>query len=955
LSPRIPRATYRLQLGAQTGLREARALVGYLDRLGVSDLYSSPLMQARSGSPHGYDVTDPTRIDDALGSEGDFEALVAELHRCEMGLLLDVVPNHMAASHENPWWRDVLESGPSSPYSHFFDIQWRGPGREERESRLLLPVLGDHYGRVLHQGQLRLAFRGSGFTVRYFDQVFPIDPETSDTILEPCLEQLRAELPARHPALREVAQVLALVTQLPPRKDRPPRRTTERHRRKLAIGERLERVGREQPVVAAALEASCERLCGRKGDPDSFRGLHRLLERQAYRLSYWKTARLRINYRRFFDIDDLVGVRVDDPAVFEARHPLLRRLVQEGRVSGVRVDHVDGLLDPRGYLEALRQHLGGENGELYVLVEKILDRDEELRQDWSVQGTTGYDFLNAVLRLLVDPAGLERLEVEYRRQCESEDDMARVARRCRMQAMESLLAAELEFLGREIELLAARDIVARDISHRELRLALLEVGAALPVYRTYVREDDVSDHDRRLIRGALRAARQRTPRRLVSDEAFEFLEHVLLFEPSDDAPEERDRWLRTVGRWQQLTGPVMAKGYEDTACYVYNSFTALNEVGSDPRRDPQGFGLAPFHAFCLSRASRWPGTLNATSTHDTKRSEDVRARLAALADLAAEWEQSVKRWSHMNRPSRVEVAGRAVPDAEEESLIYQTLVGAWPLDEAELPAFQQRLAVYLRKALREAKRRTSWIAPHAAHEDAVLGFVETLFSSSQGNRFLRDFHRFQRKLAFYGALNSLSQTLLKLAAPGVPDLYQGTELWDLSLADPDNRRPVDFARRERLLDQVERLANHAPARFAGELLSNWSDGRIKLYLTWRALELRRQKPALFQRGDYTPLEAVGPRRDSVCAFARRHRKDWILAAVPRLVAQLVRPERFPLGKEVWGVGSVQLPDAAPSRWVDVLSGASLEAAPVEGAQALRLHQLFEHFPLALLRPAEEPP
>jgi (1->4)-alpha-D-glucan 1-alpha-D-glucosylmutase len=398
----------------------------------------------------------------------------------------------------------------------------------------------------------------------------------------------------------------------------------------------------------------------------------------------------------------------------------------------------------------------------------------------------------------------------------------------------------------------------------------------------------------------------------------------------------------------------MAKGYEDTACYVYNAFTALNEVGSDPRRAADGFGLAPFHAFCRARASRWPGTMNCTSTHDTKRSEDVRARLVALADVAAEWEQSVKRWSHMNRPSRVEVAGRAVPDTSEESLIYQTLAGAWPFDERELPEFQRRVGEYLRKALREAKRRTSWIDPHPAHEDAVLGFVETLFSSSPGNRFLRDFQRFQKKLAFYGAINSLSQTLLKLTAPGVPDLYQGTELWDLSLADPDNRRPVDFVVRRRMLAELAELAEASPGRLPGELLSNWPDGRIKLYLTWRALQLRRDKAALFRRGDYAPLEALGPRRESVCAFARRHRKEWVLAAVPRMVAQLVRPERFPLGKEVWGVGALQLPEGAPSRWVDVLSGATLESAQVEGAQALRLHNVFEHFPVALLRPAEEP-
>jgi (1->4)-alpha-D-glucan 1-alpha-D-glucosylmutase len=946
---RIPSSTYRVQLGAELTLDDLRRAVRYLDRLGISDVYCSPLLQARPGSSHGYDVIDPRRVADGLGTERDLESLSEELRSREMGLLLDVVPNHMAASSENPWWRDVLESGPSSPYAHYFDIQWRGPARREPESQLFLPVLGEHYVKVLQGGQLRLEFGERGFGVSYGERWFPLDLETVGPILEEWLERLRGTLPASHRAIRELAQLLALVSKLPARKVRPPRRVTERHRSKEGIKERLRLLHTEHASTRAPLKATLARLNGRRGQPESFRELHAILDEQCYRLAYWRTARLRLNYRRFFDVNDLVGLRVDDPGVFEARHGTLLAWLRAGLVTGVRIDHVDGLLDPRGYLERLSQRaVDSEGAGPFVVVEKILDAREELREDWPVAGTTGYDFLNAVTRLLVDPVGLERLEQHYRDFTGETADMATVAYRCRKHVTGALFAAELDALAGEIAQLAARDVSARDVSRGELARGLTELAASLPVYRTYVQGDDVSRQDRELIRRTVARARERTAEPDVSGEAFDFLEHVLLFEPSEDSPAQRDRWLRTVGRWQQLTGPVMAKGYEDTACYVHASLLALNEVGSDPERDRAVLGVEAFHAFNARRAARWPSSLSATATHDTKRGEDVRARIAALSELAAEWEQSVKRWSHMNRSLRTEVEGRTIPDGPEEVLLYQTLVGAWPLDARALPGLGERILAHLRKALREAKRHSGWIDPDPHYEAAFLGFAEKLLEPGVGNRFLRDFQRIQQKVAFYGALNGLGQTLLKLAAPGVPDVYQGTELWDESLVDPDNRRPVDLAARLRILEELEDAFEDSPSALLARLLSSWGDGRVKQFLLWRGLQLRRRRSQLFARGDYVPLEITGPRQDNVCAFARRRRKEWCVAAAPRLNAQLVRPGRFPLGKEVWGIGAIALPEGAPERWVDELTGETLETAASERGRALRLFRVFHRFPVALL-------
>ena len=838
---RVPAATYRLQLGRSLRISDARALVPYLDALGITDLYVSPITRARSGSTHGYDVTDPTTIDPALGTERDLDALARELERRGMGLVLDIVPNHMAASHENAWWMDVLRRGERSPFARIFDIDWT-PGK------VLVPVLGDRYGAALERGELRV----KDGTLRYHDHVFP-------------------------------------------------------------------------------LAGARGGLAGTPGVPRSWDRLDALLGRQCYRLAYWKTATPEINYRRFFDINDLVGVRAEDPWVFERTHALALRLVSEGKVTGIRADHVDGLRDPAGYLERLRAACGPAT---YIVVEKILTGDERLPAGWPVEGTTGYDWLKVANGIFVDGQGVRDLEALYAGFTGIEEPFVEIVHRMKRRVLEELFPGELARLVESLRALAERDRHARDLGTAQLREALVLLTALLPVYRTYFGPGSSDPTSRSVLERALREARARergesegrSPSRGLGGEApgsrridpvaFEFLERVVVGTPDFAA------------RWQQLTGPAMAKGLEDTAFYVYTRLLSLNDIGA---RRSRARSLEDFHAFNRHRRERWPRSMNATSTHDTKRSEDVRARLHVLSELAHEWGQLVPRWSRLHRSRKRRVRGALVPDANEEMLLYQTLVGAWPLGGPD-ERFAQRVRGYLVKALREAKVHTSWTSPDVEYEEALLAFAGAVLEPSRARD---ELERFARRAAFYGALGSLAQVVLKVASPGVPDFYQGTELWNLALVDPDNRRPVDFATRERLLRRL-REGPVSPA----ELLERWTDGRVKLFVTSRALELRKERQALFLEGDYVPLRATGSRRQHVCAFARRLRGEWVVAAVPRLLARVVSEGRFPLGETTWPEGALVLPRGAPATWRNVFTG--------ERVERLALAEVFRSFPVALL-------
>jgi (1->4)-alpha-D-glucan 1-alpha-D-glucosylmutase len=947
MEARIPVAVYRLQFHQAMRLEDARGLVPYLKDLGISDLYSSPILQARRGSTHGYDVTDPTRLNPELGSEEEFENLVRQLQAHDMGLLLDIVPNHMAASSENPWWMDVLEEGPGSAYAAYFDVDWHPPSRF-LDNRILLPLLGTTYAEALENRQLTLSFEEDGFFVHYFDIKLPIAPKAYRQILEHRLDRLKATLGSGTPEFQELEGVLSAIDRLPERTALLAEKAGERRLGLAAIKERLRYLYNSSEQVRRFLDQNLWVFNGKKGVPSSFRFLDRLLSEQSYVISYWRNSNEGINYRRFFTITDLVGLRVEDPLTFDATHSVVLRLAERGLITGLRIDHIDGLRDPAGYLRRLQERLlcngAPKTTPFYVVVEKILADCEPLPREWPVYGTTGYDFLNYLNGIFVDEHHAEALDRIYERFSDLRLPYPDVVYQKKKQVMENLLAVEMNTLGRHLTLLAEQDRYARELPRGDLARALLETIASLPVYRTYVRSFDVNDTEARYIETAIADARQRNPG--LNGQCFEFLRQVLLLQQGPQLfPEQREARLAFVMRWQQFTGPLMAKGFEDSLLYVYNRLVSLNEVGGSPKSS--GVSIAAFHEFGRKRQKRWPHTLNATSTHDTKRAEDVRARINVLSEIPERWEKHLARWHERNRGKRRLVNGTPVPTPNEEILLYQTMIGAWPFEPEEVSNFRLRLQNYMIKATREAMVHTKWTVPNEKYEKALLDFVASIMRVSKDNEFLRDFRRFQKEVAYYGALNGLAQVLIKIAFPGVPDFYQGSELWDLRLVDPDNRVPVDFGKR---LSMIARLCTHSggPEASRKDMLANWEDGRIKMFVTRNALRFRMSHPALFADGDYIPLQAVGHRSNNIFAFARRSKTLWALVAVPRFNTQLTQPGQASVGKEIWGRNIILLPKNAPHQWSNVYTGRKINAVTSGRESSLYVRDVLRDFPVALL-------
>lgn len=916
---RVPSATYRLQFNAGFTFRDAERIVPYLVDLGISDVYASPILRARKGSTHGYDVVDPAALNPELGSEEDFDALHEALRSRGLGMLLDIVPNHMAASGENAWWMSVLENGPHSRFLHYFDIDWSSVTvHGQTVNRVLLPILGRPYGEVLEAREIRLSFDADGFFFCYYDKRLPLAPQTYGQILAGCVDSLSQEGVALE--LRELiaSSAEALNSRF--------------------LKETLWRIYGQQEQFRRALDEAISGLNGREGMPDSFNALDALLDGQWYRLAYWRIASEEINYRRFFDVTDLVGVRIENPEVFEARNRRTLDLIAEGKVTGLRIDHIDGLHDPIGHMRKLQLRLaedpagGGHDPSFYIVVEKVLAHGEELPRTFPVAGTTGYDFCDALNGLFVDGQGLQRLDDFYRAFTGVTQSFADESYLRKKQIIGELFAGEIRGLGKELSALALADRNARDFAPTDLVSALTELTASLRVYRTYIRDDDVSAEDRRAIVSAVAEARCRAGS-AVDSRILGFLERVLLLDPPSYETTERERWRAFVMRWQQFTGRVMAKGVEDTAFYNYNRLISVNEIGSDPGR--AGFdGLAEFHADSAARRERWPHTLNATSTHDTKRSEDVRARIHVLSEIPERWAREVRRWSKLNAHLRT----GGIPDRNEELLIYQTLAGMWPLEPKQVETVPARLRQYIEKAAREAKTHTSWLAPDAAYEQPLIGFVDAILGNEP---FMAAFLRFQRQIAFFGFLNALGQVVLKATSPGVPDFYQGTELWDFSLVDPDNRRVVDYESRRAMLDRV---IDVDPA----VLLRKWTDGGIKLFVTQKTLAFRARHAALFRDGDYTPLSATvtasstAP-KGKVVSFLRTHEDDAVLVAVPRFLSRIVKPGTLPVGEAVWQAEAA-LPNPG-GRWRNIYTGETIEG------HELPLRRVFASFPVAVFERA----
>lgn len=942
----VPRATYRLQLNADFTFRDAAALVPYLAELGISHVYCSPFLRARAGSRHGYDITDHNALNPEIGTEEDFERLCQALAAHDMGLIMDVVPNHMGVMYaDNAWWLDVLENGPASLYAPYFDIDWR-PAKAELRDRLLLPVLGGAYGDVLERGELALRFAAAegAFSVHYYEHRFPIAPESYPALLLTGLDALELRADVQQAELQELRSLASAFQHLPGRGERDADSLLERQRDVRLHKQRLARLCAATPAIAQHLQEVAAGYNGRPGEPESFDRLHALLEQQAYRLAHWQTAADEINYRRFFDIHDLAALRMEEPRVFESTHQLTLRLVREGKVTGLRIDHPDGLYDPHAYFLRLQERAGGESvppedKPLYLVVEKILAPDEALPQGWPVHGTTGYDFLALVNGLQVDASAGEALRRFYQEFTGERTEFALLVYQCKRLIMKYALASELQMLAFELNRMSEADRHTRDFTLNRLRQALLEMIAWLPVYRTYQRGGEILARDRRYIEQALEQAARQARNEEV--EVYRFLRSVLLRDGlSEDMRARADRFVMKL---QQYTGAVMAKGLEDTAFYRHVPLLALNEVGGTPSRF--GVSVAQFHRSNRERQRQWPHTMLATSSHDNKRSEDVRARLNVLSELGEEWQRQVLAWAALAEPAKRRVNGALAPSRNDEYLLYQTLLGVWPLappGAAEAEALAARVEAYLLKAVREAKQHTSWVNPDPAYEQAVSGFVRALLTDS---RFLAQFLPFQQRCARLGLFNGLSQTLLKLTAPGVPDIYQGNELWDFSLVDPDNRRPVDYARRMAFLAELA-----PPSRQqARALLAALADGRSKLAVIRHVLSARRRHETLFRDGAYLPLATWGQQAEHLVAFARRHRRQTAVVLAPRLYARLLGEQQLPIGAEVWGDTRIEL-DALAG--VDELNnsftGAAVAVEAEAGKRFILAHEALADFPVALL-------
>ena len=979
MQARIPVSTYRLQFNNRFTFADAHALVDYLAELGIGDCYSSPILMARPGSLHGYDVVDHTKINPELGTEEEFVRFARSLAERGMGVLMDVVPNHMCiASSANRWWQDVLENGPGSAYARFFDIDWHPP-KENFADKVLLPTLGDQYGRVLENQEIKITYRGGAFFTNYYETCLPVAPRSTTHILQIALGELRKDLSDSHPDVLELESIMTAVSYLPLRTETDPLKVRERRRENEVIKRRLSNLVRSSQHARHAVHQALIELNGRKGDPHSFDRLEQLLSEQAYRLSYWRVAADEINYRRFFDINELAAVRIEERPVFTAVHEVIFRLLRKSCVTGLRIDHVDGLLDPEKYLrdlqracaavlkksradesEASTRGTGGadqKDRHFYIVVEKILGHDELLRTDWPIYGTTGYEFMNLLNGVFVETDNGQAFHELYRNFTGVSESFGRILYDAKKLILRVAMSSELHVLARRLDRISEHHRWSRDFTFNSLQDALGEVIASFPVYRSYIRRTptSLSADDRLHIKTAIGAAKRRNPG--INASIFDFIGSILLLQdPKGLSEEQRAERRNFAMRFQQLTAPVTAKGLEDTAFYRFYPLASLNEVGGEPAIF--GVSLERFHSRNQERMEFWPASLSATSTHDTKRGEDVRARINVLSEMPEQWNNTIHLWRELNHDRKRKVSGELVPDGNEEYLLYQTLVGAWPFGELDAEAhenFVSRIQDYMNKALKEAKIHTSWISADEDYEQAVREFISRILEPLEQNQFLREFAPFQRMVARAGIFNSLSQALLKITSPGVPDFYQGTELWDLNLVDPDNRRPVDYARARQLLGSLRDGEEGDLSALVTELVQNPEDGRLKLYLTRCALRFRLKERELFAGGKYLPLTSHGERRRHVISFARRLQEREAVIIAGRFFTRLCDVNReLPAGPKAWRDTYVSLGEGgrAGTLYRELFTGERIRAVDYNGAGALFLPDALARLPVALLERVE---
>ncbi len=951
--PRIvPTSTYRLQFNRHFTFDQARSLLDYFEDLGVGACYTSPVFKSKSGSEHGYDVVDHQTLNAELGGESGFRRFAESAKRRKIGVVLDVVPNHMYIGESaNPWWNDVLENGSSSPYASCFDIDWHPP-KAELANKILLPELGDQYGRELENKRIQIAYGDGAFQAKYFGNSYPIAPRSFSLIVDMIIERTKNLLSENDSDMLELQSIRTAIHYLPSRNETDPEKIKERYREKEIIGKRLIKLLGSSSTIARAMESALKDLNGVVGNPRSFDNLEVLLNDQVYRLCHWKVAADEINYRRFFDVNSLAAIRIEEPQVFDQVHSLLFKLIQEGLVSGLRVDHVDGLLDPLQYLEDLQQKSRlalANDEEFFVVVEKILMDKERLRNDWRAEGTTGYDFLNLVNGIFVERSNKRRFVDLYSRFSGLSRRIEDVYASCKKLIMSVSMSSELMVLSSRLDRISEQHRWSRDFTFESLRSSLREVIAHFPAYRSYIRrvQTEPDPEDQQFIMTAIQRARRKNP--ATSASVFDFIQDVLLLKDPEGLTDEQveDR-RRFVLHFQQITGPVTAKGIEDTAFYRYFPLASLDEVGGDP--DVFGKAVEEFHTQNQQRQRDWPNALLATTTHDTKRSEDARARINVLSEIPTKWYRSLLRWRALNETKKVVVNGYPTPDANEEYLFYQTLLATWPFAAMDLVSHQrykERISHYMLKALKEAKVHTSWINPNQKYEEALIQFIDETLKLSPDNQFLKDFIAFQKPIAQAGMLNSLAQLVLKMTSPGVPDFYQGTETWNFTLVDPDNRQTVDYKTTREWLAQIRRDEQKDPVELAARLIANMEDGRIKLFVTAKGLDYRKREPALFLTGSYGPLKVEGPRANNVCAFARVLDGKMCVSIVTRFHLSLNLEQPASHRIEEWRDTDVIF-DAPPAPFMNIFTSQKINAALKNGAWRLSLADILGTMSVAIL-------
>lgn len=908
--PHIPTATYRCQFNHQFTFKQAIELIDYFDELGITDIYASPITKARARSLHGYDVVDHNQIDPEIGTEEEFARLSQLLQQKGMGLILDIVPNHMCiADAGNKWWDDVLENGPNSIYADYFDILWDHP-KVELKNKVVLPILAEPFGQAIDNQDFSICYREGEFYLKYKSFQLPLNPQSWHIIFES---------EATPEDLLNLSKTLEKLSGISDR--------NERHHEKENIKNLLKQLIEKSPAMQDFIQARLHNINGVKGNPHSFDQLEQLLKEQSYRLSFWRLTNDLINYRRFFDVNELACLHVEKSDVFEAVHQLVFRCIKNEWVTGLRVDHVDGLYDPKKYLEQLQEKCGQK---FYIVVEKILIGQEKLHADWPVFGTTGYDFLNSINGIFVVHDHAYQMQQLYDFFIGSHQKLSEIVFKCKKLILSLFMSNELRVLVNHLEEISKQHRWTYDFSTENLQAALGDLIACFPVYRSYIRPEDkdVSREDQIILLKAIDGIRKISEgsQQLIID----YLQSVLMLQDEQGLNVEQIQARRKfVLQFQQLTGPVMAKGFEDTALYQAYPLASLNDVGMDA--ESFGYTVEEFHEQNQFRLLNWPHTLLATFTHDTKRSEDVRARINVLSENPLGWKEALYRWKALNKSKKKFLENFEVPDANEEYLFYQTLIGTWPgLKKDEV--YVKRIQEYMLKAIKEAKIHTSWIKPDEQYEKDMLDFVKDVLEDSQNSEFLIDFDQFVQPIIKAGRYNSLSQLLLKMTVPGVPDFFQGSELWELTLVDPDNRRPVDFSKRKQMLQLIKEQAENN----LDEILCSLEDGKLKMYLMWRVLNFRKQFKKLFEEGEYLPLQVMGDKKKNVMAFIRKHGQDHCIVATGRFFTQL--PDT--LGK-AWGNTEIYLD--SKGRYKDILTGQEFNIE-----NQLPASEIFSKLPFAIL-------